>query len=77
MGRGSKSPFLPSFFLPSLRRTHSVTGTAGFVAGLGVRAVRARSIGRDEQRFGESPKTPIAEAGSLGPRPLHEETSPL
>ena len=77
MGRGSKSPFLPSFFLPSLRRTHSVTGAAGFVVGLGVRAVRAGSIGRDEQRFGESPETPISAAGGLGPRPVPEETSAL
>ena len=49
-------------------------GAAGFVVGLGVRAVRAGSIGRDEQRFGESPETPISEAGGLGPRPVPEET---
>ena len=52
-------------------------GTAGFGVGLGVRAVRAGSIGRDEQRFGESPETPISAAGGLGPRPVPEETSAL
>ncbi len=50
---------------------------AGFVVGLGVWAVRAGSIGRDEQRLGESPETPISAAGGLGPRPVHEEISAL
>jgi hypothetical protein len=50
-------------------------GAAGFVVGLGVRAVRAGSIGWDGQRLEEYPKTPMPEAGGLGPRPLHEETS--
>ncbi len=52
-------------------------GAAGFVVGLGVYAVRAGSIGRDEQRLGESPETPISAAGGLGPHPLHEEISAL
>ena len=43
-------------------------GTAGFGVGLGVRAVRAGSIGRDEQKLAESPETPISEAGGLRPR---------
>ena len=52
-------------------------GAAGFVVGLGVWAVRAGSIGRDEQRLAESPETPRSEAGGLGPRPVHEEISAL
>jgi hypothetical protein len=60
------------FGVPIQRR-----GAAGFVVGLGVRAARAGSIGRDEQRFGESPETPTSAAGGLGPRPVPEETSAL
>jgi hypothetical protein len=48
-----------------------------FCCGLGVRAVRAGSIGRDRQRVGESAEPPPDEAGGLGPRPLHEEISAL
>ncbi len=48
-----------------------------FCCGLGVRAVRAGSIGWDEQRLGESPETPISAAGGLGPRPVHEEIGAL
>ena len=58
------------------RCTHSVTGgAASFVVGLGVRAVRAGSIGRDRQRPGENTHSPQGEAGGLGPRLVHEETS--
>ncbi len=48
-------------------------GAAGFVVGLGVWAVRAGSIGRDEQRLGECTESLPKDAGGLGPRPLHEE----
>lgn len=48
-----------------------------FCCGLGVRAVREGSIGRDRRRVGESAEPPPDEAGGLGPRPLHEETSAL
>jgi len=44
-----------------------------FCCGLGVRAVRAGSIGRDGQRLEESTEPLQEEAGGLGPRPLHEE----
>jgi hypothetical protein len=43
--------------------------------GLGVRAVRAGSIGREAHRPGERTELPPKEAGGLGPRPVHEETS--
>jgi len=43
-----------------------------FGCGLRVRTVRAGSIGRDGQRFGENTDPPQA-AGGLGPRPLDEE----
>jgi hypothetical protein len=55
----------------------SPPGAAGFVVGLGVRAVRAGSIGRDEQRFGESPETPISKGEGLDPRPVYKETGAL
>ena len=45
--------------------------------GLGVRAVRAGSIGRDGQRLGESADPPQRDAGGLGPRPFHEEITAL
>jgi hypothetical protein len=45
--------------------------------GLGVRAVRAGSIGWDRQRFGENTESPQSNAGGLGPRPLYEEISAL
>ncbi len=48
-----------------------------FCCGLGVRAVRAGSIGRDGQRIGESTEPPQNEAGGLAPRPLYEETTAL
>ena len=44
-----------------------------FSCGLGVRAVRAGSIGRDGQRLGERDEYPPEGAGGLGPRPLHGE----
>jgi hypothetical protein len=50
---------------------------ADFVVGLGVRAVRAGTIGRDGQRLEENPKTPMPEAGGLGPRAVDEEISAL
>ena len=43
--------------------------------GLGVRAVRAGSIGREAHSPGERTELPPKEAGGLGPRPIHEETS--
>jgi hypothetical protein len=46
-----------------------------FCCGLGVRAVRAGSIGRDGRGLGESADPPQGDAGGLGPRPLHEEIS--
>jgi len=52
----------------------SVTGGPGQVLlWLGVRAVRAGSIGRDGQGLEESTEPLQEEAGGLGPRPLHEE----
>jgi hypothetical protein len=45
--------------------------------GLGVRAVRAGSIGRDTQVPDERTDLPPEEAGGLGPRPIHEEISAL
>ena len=47
-----------------------------FCFGLGVRAVRAGSIGRDKPSLGENADSPQGEAGGLGP-PLHEETTAL
>jgi len=44
---------------------------------VGVRAVRAGSIGRDGQRLVERAEPPAEEAGGLGPRPFHEEISAL
>jgi hypothetical protein len=44
-----------------------------FCCGLGIRAVRAGSIGRDRLRFGENTESPQSDAGGLGPRPLYEE----
>ncbi|MCX5911540.1 MAG: hypothetical protein NTV04_06385 [Deltaproteobacteria bacterium] len=44
--------------------------------GLGVRAVRAGSIGREAHSPGERTELPPKEGpGGLGPRPIHEETS--
>jgi len=40
-----------------------------FSCGLGVRAVRAGSIGREGQRLGERDEYPPEGAGGLGPRP--------
>jgi hypothetical protein len=48
-----------------------------FSCGLGVRAVRAGSIGRDGQRIGERDEDPPEGAGGLGPRPLHGEITAL
>jgi hypothetical protein len=41
--------------------------------GLGVRAVRAGSTGRDGQRLGDRDEYPPEGAGGLGPRPLRGE----
>jgi hypothetical protein len=61
-----------------MRRNPSVTEAQGkFCCGLGVWAVRAGSIGREEQRLGESANPPQGDAGGIGPRPLHEEFSAL
>ncbi len=46
-----------------------------FCCGLGVRTVRAGSIGRDRQRLEENTHSPQGEAGGLDPRLVHEETS--
>jgi hypothetical protein len=48
-----------------------------FSCGLGVRAGRAGSIGRDGQRLGERDEYPPEGAGGLGPRPLHGEIAAL
>ena len=48
-----------------------------FCWGLGVRAVRAGSIGRDDPRLEENTASPKGGAGGLGPRPLHEDPSAL
>ena len=48
-----------------------------FCWGLGVRAVRAGSIGRDDPRLEENTGSPKWGAGGLGPRPLHEDPSAL
>ena len=48
-----------------------------FSCGLGIRAVRAGSIGRDGQRLGERDEYPPEGAGGLGPRPLHGEITAL
>ena len=51
-----------------------MTGAPGrFCCALGVRAVRAGSIGRDGQGLEENTEPLQEEAGGLGPRPLHEE----
>ena len=47
-----------------------------FCCGLGVRAVRAGSIGRDKQRLGESPYSPPWEAEGLWPPPGSIERPP-
>jgi hypothetical protein len=60
--------FLDMFPKMRFPSNHSVKGAAaGLVVGLGVRAVRAGSIGRDRQRIGETPHLPISEAGGLCP----------
>jgi hypothetical protein len=46
-----------------------------FCCGLGVRAVRAGSIGRDDPRLEENTASPKWGAGGLGPHPLHEDPS--
>jgi len=46
-----------------------------FCWGLGVRAVRAGSIGRDDPRLEENTASPKGGAGGLGPRPFHEDPS--
>jgi hypothetical protein len=43
-----------------------------FCCGLGVRAVRTGSIGRDRQRPGENSDPPQGKARSLGPRLVSE-----
>ena len=48
-----------------------------FCWGLGVRAVRAGGIGRDDPRLEENTASPKWGAGGLGPRPLHEDPSAL
>ena len=48
-----------------------------FCWGLGVRAVRAGSIGRDDPRLEEKTASPKWGAGGLGPRPLPEDPSAL
>jgi hypothetical protein len=48
-----------------------------FCWGLGVRAVRAGSIGRDRLRFGENKESPQSDTGALGPRLLYEEITAL
>ena len=45
--------------------------------GLGVRAVRAGSIGRDSYGPGERTESPREEAGGRDSRPIHEEISAL
>jgi len=52
-------------------------GRDKFCCGLGVRAVRAGSIGRDRQRLVERAEPPAEETGGLGPRPLYEEITAL
>ena len=44
-----------------------------FCCGLGVRAVRAGSIGREDPRLEENTASPKWGAGGLGPRPLQED----
>ena len=45
--------------------------------GLGVRAVRAGSIGREDPRLEENTASPKWGAGGLGPRPIYEDPSAL
>ena len=52
-------------------------GRPKFCCGLGGRALRAGSIGWDAQELGEWTELPLEEAGGLGLRLLHEETSAL
>jgi len=54
------------------RSSHRGTGYK-FCCGLGVRAVRAGSIGRDTPRFGKRIGPPRGKAGGLGPRPRRGE----
>ena len=59
-------------------RNHSRVARNKFCWGLGVRAVRAGSIGRDDPRLEENTASPKwGGAGGLGPRPLHEDPSVL
>jgi len=48
-----------------------------FCCGLGVRAVRAGSIGREDPGLEENTASPKGGAGGLGPRPLPEDPSAL
>ena len=48
-----------------------------FCWGLGVRAVRAGSIGREDPRLEVNTASPKWGAGGLGPRLLHEDPSAL
>ncbi|MDI6755386.1 MAG: hypothetical protein QME78_13455 [Thermodesulfobacteriota bacterium] len=47
------------------------------VDGLGVRPVRAGSIGRDTPGYGELTELPRQNAGGVSPRPIHGEISAL
>ncbi len=55
---------------------HSRVARGKFCCGLGVRAVRAGSIGRGGQRIGESIEPPQDEAGGLGPAPSTKKSLP-
>jgi len=70
------APLSRLFFNP-LVTIQSRVARNKFCCGLGVRAVRAGSIGREDPRLGENTASPKWGAGGLGPRPLREDPSAL
>ena len=52
-------------------------GRDNFCCGLGARAVRAGSIGRDTHGPGERTELPPEEAGGFSPRSIHAEITAL
>jgi len=70
-------PVSNRFFKPSAVTIQSRVARNKFCWGLGVRAVRAGSIGRDDPRLEENAASPKWGAGGLGPRPLREDPSAL
>ena len=73
----SQLPYLWSRKKPEDVTIQSRVARNKFCWGLGVRAVRAGSIGREDPRLEENTASLKWGAGGLGPRPLHEDPSAL